>query len=92
MYPAPSEHTSVLTLNQDKRRWFDSTPGSQRAGQRVTAYAGRMSQDRDLAPQCALTTQRCAHFGCERPATDYRGGMPLCVGHFFKVLQWELTP
>jgi hypothetical protein len=35
--------------------------------------------------------ERCAHFGCERPATDYRGGMPLCVGHFFKVLQWELA-
>jgi hypothetical protein len=89
MYPVPSEHSPVLTLNQDKRRRFDSYPGSIVAGEALAWRLDRASQDRDLAPQCALTVERCAHFGCERPATDYRGGMPLCVGHFFKVLQWE---
>jgi hypothetical protein len=55
MCEAPSERTPVLTLNQDKRRRFDSYPGSQHAGQCVTGYAGSVSQDRDLAPRCALT-------------------------------------
>jgi hypothetical protein len=91
MCEAPSERTPVLTLNQDKRRRFDSYPGSNSAGHTLAARLDAAKQDRDLAPECALTAERCAHFGCERPATDYRGGMPLCVGHFFKVLQWELT-
>lgn len=37
----------------------------------------------------AQTAETCAHFDCERPATDQRHGMPLCLGHLFRALQWE---
>lgn len=37
----------------------------------------------------AAPRERCASFGCGLAATDGRHGMPLCRGHFFRVLQWE---
>jgi hypothetical protein len=55
VFQVPSKHSAVLTLNQDKRRRFDSYPGSIVAGQALAALAARWEQDTDLAPRCALT-------------------------------------
>jgi hypothetical protein len=41
MFQTPSQRTSVLTLNQDKRRRFDSYPGSVTAGQALVALAAK---------------------------------------------------
>jgi hypothetical protein len=41
MFQTPSQRTSVLTLNQDKRRRFDSYPGSCTAGQALMALAAK---------------------------------------------------
>jgi hypothetical protein len=72
MYSDTSKRTSVLTLNQDKRRRFDSCPGSIGAGQALMALADRWSQDGDFAPRYALTSPAVAAFSATRAAMDAR--------------------
>ena len=47
-----------LTLNQDKRRRFDSYPGSISAGGALLALAERAEQEGDCTLECALVATR----------------------------------
>ena len=70
MFQSPPERSTNLTLNQDKRRRFDSYPGSITAGQAQVSTAGRFRSAGRLSPTVCPTGRRAtvheaAAAGCQ---------------------------